>query len=155
MDAHWILAANAGRARIFRQPESAAPFEEVEDLVNAGARQRTADTETDDLGRRSSSTGRPGAGTPSQASGYEPHTTPAEHQTELFAKQLAVSLQRSHHEGRFRGLTLAASPEFLGVLRKAFDPELAKAIDLTIDKDYTHANASQLRDLIRKHRLPA
>ena len=155
MDVLWILAANAGRARIFRQPDAAAPLEEVDDLVNDAVRLSTADTETDDLGRRSSSTGRPGGGTPSQSSGYEPHRTPAEHQTEVFSRTVASFLQQNHQAGRFRALSLVAAPEFLGVLRKALDPELQKVIDLQIDKDYTQQSARDLLELVRQHRLPA
>ena len=153
MDANWIVTANAGRARIFAQADAGAPLAEIEGLVNEAARLRTAETESDELGRRSSSTGRPGAGTPSQSSGYEPHRTPAEHQTELFARDVAASLLRSHQQGRFRALVLAASPEFLGVLRKAIDPTLAKAVHLEIDKDYTQSSGTQLRDQVAAHRL--
>ncbi len=155
MDANWIVTANAGRARIFAQADAASPLAEIEDMVNEAARMRTADTESDDLGRRSSSTGRSGGGTPSQSSGYEPHRTPAEHQSERFARDVAAFLLRGHQQGRFRALSLAASPEFLGVLRKALDPGLARAVHLEIDRDYTQSTAVQLREQIAQHRLKA
>ena len=155
MDAHWIVTANAGRSRIFSQSHNTAPFEEIDDLVNDAARLRTGDTETDDLGRRGGSTSLPGSGTPSQSSGYEPHQTPAEHQVELFARRLAAYLLQGHRQGRYRALSLAASPEFLGVLRKLLDPAVSSAIDVEMHKDYTQSNAAQLRDQFEKHRTGA
>lgn len=150
MDASWIVTANAGRARIFAKPDAGSALQEIEDMVNEAARLRTAETQTDDLGRRSSSTGRPGAGTPSQASGWQPHTTPVEHQTELFARDVAARLLKGHQSGQFRKLTLVAAPAFLGTLRKAIDPSLASAIAQEIDKDYTQSNGAQLQEQIRK-----
>ena len=151
MDAQWIVSANAGRARFFSQAQAGAPLEEIEDMVNAAARLRTADTESDDLGRRTSSVGRSSAGTPSQASGYEPHQTPAEHQTQVFARSVAEFLQRGHQQHRYRKLSLIASPEFLGVLRKALDPGVGELVTVQIDKDYTQSTRDQLREQIRKH----
>ena len=153
MDAHWIVTANAGRARVFSQDEHGAPFTEIDDLINESVRLRTVDTETDDLAQRGGSTRLSGSATPSQPSGYEPHQTPAEHQVELFARRLAAFLLRGHQEHRYRALSLAASPEFLGVLRKLLDPAVANAIDLELPKDYTHSNAAQLRDQFQKHRV--
>lgn len=152
MDAQWIVTANAGRARVFSQDEPGAAFAEIEDLLNEGARLRTVDTETDELGRRGGSTSASSPATPSQPNGYEPHQTPVEHQTELFARRLAAFLLRSHQEGRYRALSLAASPEFLGMLRKMLDPAVSKAIDLELPKDYTHSTVAQLRDQFQKHR---
>ena len=152
MDAHWIVTGNSGRARIFRQETRTGPLEEVDDMINDAARLRTAETETDDLGRRGSSTGLPRSGTPSPASGYQPHTTPAEHQTELFARDVSACLTRGHQQGRFRALTLAASPEFLGVLRKALDASVAQSIDLAIDKDYSRSTATALQAQLAKQR---
>jgi protein required for attachment to host cells len=142
----WIVTANAGRARYFAQEQPGGTLQEVEDQVNAAARLRTADTETDDLGRRTGSAGTSRGATPNQASGYEPHQTPAEHQTELFARSVATALADAHRAGRYQQLVLAASPEFLGALRKRLDPQVAALIRTEIGKDYTQSSASQLRD---------
>lgn len=152
MDATWIVTGNAGRTRIFAQAQGAASLEKIDERVNEAARARTADTETDGLGRRGSSTGLPRSGTPSTASGYEPHQTPAEHQTERFARDVAAFLLQSHQQGRFRELALVASPEFLGVLRKALDPTLTRVVGVTIDKDYSQDSGAQLQEHLAKHR---
>ena len=152
MDTRWIVTGNAGRARIFAQANAAAPLEEIDDLLDDAVRLPAAETETDELGRRAPSTGTPRSGTPSPSSAGQPHTTPAEHRTELFARDVAAYLQEGHRQGRFATLSLVASPAFLGALRKALPPELAKVVGVEIDKDYSQATAAELRDRMARDR---
>lgn len=152
MDATWIVSANASRARFFSQAARTEPLEEIEAMVNAGARLRTSESESDKLspvasGRSSQHNGAANA----PGSAYQPQQTPAEHQTELFARNIAGFLLQGQQQGRFRQLCLVASPEFLGVLRKLLDPQLASLVSLEINKDYTHSSAEQLREQIKGH----
>ncbi len=149
MNTTWIVVANAGRARVFAQDAANEPFEEIEDGVDTTARLRTADTETDDLGRRSHSHG----ANPSsqQPSGYEPHTTPHEHHAEQFARDVAATLARGRADGRFAHLVLTASPEFLGLLRRFLDPHVASCVTTSIPHDYTQLDATRLRERIEQH----
>src|SRR4051812_5709902 len=148
MESTWIVTANAGRARIFSEEQSGAPLEEINDMVNTAVRLRTVETETDQLGQRAASKSRHSVGAPTQPSGYEPNQSPAEHQTELFARNLAGFLLQSYQEGRFGQLVLIASPEFLGVLRKLLHQKIESAVTLEINKDYTQFDAKQLREHI-------
>ena len=50
MDTTWIVTANAGRARFFSQAAPSASLEEVEDMINSGARLRTSESESDKIG---------------------------------------------------------------------------------------------------------
>jgi protein required for attachment to host cells len=145
MASTWIVAANAGRARIFSEAQAGAPLEEINDMVNTAARLRTVETETDQLGQRSASKSRHNVGAATQPSGYEPNQSPAEHQTELFARNVAAFLLQSYQEGRFRQIVLIASPEFLGMLRKVLDQKVHAVVSAEINKDYTHFNAKELR----------
>jgi len=151
MQVAWIVSANAGRARFFSQANATEPLQEIHDMVNTAARLRTGETQTDALGQRAASKSRHSVGAPTQPSGYEPHQSPAEHQTEMFAKTVATFLSHAYQEGRFKRLSLIASPDFLGVLRKLMEPALAAAVKLEINKDYTHFNARQLHEHIEAH----
>jgi len=152
MDANWIVAANAGRARFFALPKLNEPMQEVFDMVNTSARQRDNEIETDTLGQHAASHSRHGAGMAGTTSNdYQPHQTPKQHEAELFARDVATYLLKACHEGRFRKLSLVASPEFLGVLRKQLDPQVAAKIAAEINRDYTHANGEELRERIRTH----
>ena len=90
MDPICILTANAGRARFFLQQRRSANPEEINDMVNGAARLRTSEMETDSLGQRSASKSRHSVGAPTPPSGYEPNQSPAEHQTEIFARNIAA-----------------------------------------------------------------
>lgn len=148
MDATWIVAANAGRARFFSHVRRGERPQEIDDMVNTAARLRTEDTETDALGQRSASKSRHSVGAPTQPSGYQPNQSPAEHQAELFARSVANNLLRAQRDGRYGQLVLTASPEFLGILRKLLDANVASTITLEVNKDYTQLNADELREAI-------
>jgi len=151
MDATWIVSANAGRARIFSQAQSDQNLEEVRDMVNTAARLRAAETESDSLGQHAASKSRHSVGAPTQPSGYQPNPSPSEHQTELFARDLAANLLEAHQAGRYRELVLIASPEFLGVLRRMLDPQLRAHVRCEIDKDYTQVRGEQLKAHLRAY----
>ena len=154
MDSTWIVSANAGRARIFAQHRGADALEEINDMVNAPAREPVRATETDALGQRVDGRGRPGANAPTSENGYQPHQTPAQHQEERFARDVAHFLIHAHDEGRFKELCVFAAPGFLGVLRREMKDKLAGAIKLEIDKDYTRENAEDLRRHVQERLRP-
>ena len=149
MDATWIVSANAGRAKFFAQAGLTTPLDVVNELTNNAVRLRTADTESDSLGQISA--GRHSMGTTGQPSGYEPEQSPAQHQTELFARRVAETLLKARHEGRYNKLCLVASPEFLGVLRKVLDANLHALIVTEINKDYTQLTPGALQTRVRDH----
>jgi protein required for attachment to host cells len=152
MDDNWIVAANAGRARFFALPKLNEPMQEVFDMVNTSARLRDNEIDTDSLGQHAASGSRHGAGMAGTTSNdYQPHQTPRQHEAELFARDVATYLLKACHEGRFRRLSLVASPEFLGVLRKQLDRQVAAKIAAEINKDYTQATGEELRERVRAH----
>ncbi|WP_040787599.1 host attachment protein [Massilia niastensis] len=157
MQTTWIISANAGRARFFSESDPAAPLQEIEDMVNAAARLRVTEAVSDKMGPTAATSSSHGIGG-SEAAGfahnakagapnklYQPAQTPAEHEAELFAKEISNYLVQAHGEGRFQKLVLSASPQFLGVLRSNLDPQIKQLIKLEFNKDYTHSNAQDLR----------
>jgi len=163
MPTTWILSANAGRARIFSESDSSQPLQEVEDMVNSAAQLRTVDTETDTLsptaasGTRHNIGGNEGAGMAHNAKAgapnklYQPARTPEEHSADLFAKDVSEFLLKAHQEGRYQQLVVAASPEFLGILRNKLDAQVQVLIKTELNKDYTHSNGQQLREQLHAH----
>ena len=154
MPATWIVSANASRARFFGQARAADPLDEVSDMVNEAARMRQRDLETDaPVGDRAASKSSHSTAAPTTPSTYEPRQGAKEHETELFARQVAEYLVKAHHEGRFEELCLVASPEFLGTLRKLVEPRLHSALRLSINRDYTHSTARELQQHLREWRM--
>lgn len=146
MEATWIVVANAGRARLFSRLGRTRRLAEIGDMVNTAVRLRTEATESDALGQHAASKSRHSVGAPTQPSGYEPHQTPAEHQTEGFARSIAHHLRDARLQGRYAHLILIASPEFLGVLRKQLDTNLSTRILAQIAKDYTQCTPIEIMD---------
>jgi protein required for attachment to host cells len=148
----WIVTANAGRARIFSRAARNAPLEPVEDLLHPEGRMRDSELETDSLGERAGSDTRHNTGGAVPESSYQPHQTPSQHEDELFARRVSAYLKRQFDAGRFGELYLAASPEFLGVLRRELDPQVMKAVKVQVDKDYTRSDPRQLSEQIEARR---
>ena len=144
MDANWIVTANAGRARFFSEATPTSGLEEITDMVNPGARLRTDETEADKISPKAASDSKHGSGAPAPNKAYQPPTMPTEHEAELFAKNIAAFLLQALQEQRFAHLIIAASPEFLGVLRQCLAPQLCEVLTLSIDKDYTQLGPGQL-----------
>lgn len=124
-------------------------------MVNTASRLRNSDIETDAQGQRAASKSRHSVGAPTQPSGYEPNQTPTEHQAELFARSVAAYLLEGQQQGRYQRLVLAASPEFLGMLRKLLDAKVAAAVTLELNKDYTQLSADELGEQLLSHRQKA
>jgi protein required for attachment to host cells len=144
----WIVIANASRARFFARSGPGQGLQEVEDMVNPAVRLRNAELAHGQIDPRAASKSRHSTGAPTQPSGYQPKQLPDQHQTEIFARDVAASLLTALHEGRFRRLVLSASPEFLGVLRGVMDQRLKDTVVLDMDKDYTHLNLKELSEVI-------
>lgn len=151
MAATWIVSANAGRARIFSHENGSEPLQEINDMANPAVRLRTAETEPDKIGPMAAGKSAHNVGASLPTSGYEPNQTPTEHQTELFARTIADFLLQGQQEDRFKQLTLVASPQFLGILRKLLDPNVESLVNLEINKDYTQSSARQMLEQIQAH----
>jgi protein required for attachment to host cells len=144
MSALWIVTANAGYAHFYLQSDPSAPLEEVGELVNGKSSLHTAETESDRLGQHAASKSTHSVGAPTQPSGYEPNQTPAEHSSEVFARNISRYLLHGYQDGHFQRLALIASPEFLGLLRSVLDPRLVDVVINEINKDYTRCSPREL-----------
>ena len=146
MTTTWIVAADAGRARIFAESDPHQPLVEIEDLVSATARLRVSEINTDRLGPTSAgqSIHSTVGATPNKQ--YQPAQTPEERDAEFFAKDISAFLLKGWQDQRFQKLTLVAEPKFLGVLRGQLDHQLKPLVDLELSKDYSQLNGHQLRE---------
>jgi protein required for attachment to host cells len=151
MNAFWIVTANAGRARFFAQQNTSSPLENIGEILNDKSSLHTADTESDRIGQHAASSSNHSVGAPTQPSGYQPNQSPAEHHTELFARDVSRFLLHGYQDGHFQRLVLIASPEFLGVLRAVLHDRLVSVVTGEINKDYTHCSLDELAEHIHAH----
>jgi protein required for attachment to host cells len=149
MDTTWIVAADAGRARIFAETDQKHPLQEIEDMVNPAARMRIGDQLSDKMSPTSAAGSSHNTGGALPNKQYEPQQTVEEREAEMFAKSICGFLLKSHQAGKFQKLELIAEPKFLGVLRAMVDPQLKSLISREINKDYSQFSGHQLREQMR------
>ena len=131
MDATWVLLADEGRARILAMRKPGSDLDEVEELTDPAAHAHDADFRHDAYPRRGGG-GPTRVGSDAIGSGGEDKL---DHEADLFARRIAGYLAQAHSAGRFERLRIAAAPRFLGRLRKALDPQVAKTVVDELDKD--------------------
>lgn len=132
--ATWILVTDAGRGRLFERVDGQT--REVDDFVHPeGTRHRGA--------LLSSPSGRRGKGAGPSA-GLRSSTDVKEASAESFARREAARLKAGLDRHRYDALMLVAPPHFLGLLLASLDPQVAKRIVATLDRNYTRLTASAL-----------
>jgi protein required for attachment to host cells len=149
MDTTWIVAADAGRARIFADTDRNRPLQEIEDMVNPAARMRTSDQLSDKMSPTAAAASVHGTGGALPSSQYQPQQTVEDREAEMFAKSICAFLLKGHQDNKFQKLELIAEPKFLGVLRAIVDPQLKPLISREINKDYSQFSGHQLREQMR------
>jgi len=138
----WILVSDASRARVFSFDKEDGPWSLVEELEHPLGRARTSDLVSDRTGRQRQI-----------GPSLEAQTDPAEQEAHRFAERLGHLLQKGSDDHRFARLVLIAPPRFLGYLRGVMR-EVGRHVVVSVDKDYTHHDAKELRRLVAPH-LPA
>ena len=139
--ATWVVAADAGRARIFSASQADGQLEEVADFVNPDARLQDHDAMSD---RR----GHVVQGVAGVGHAFEPRQTHGEHIAESFAKDLCHRLGAAQRNGEVARIYLIADPRFLGLLRKNLDSATHKLVVQETAADFSRHPASEIRGLL-------
>src|SRR5687768_13364490 len=114
MKVHWVLIADASRARLFASDEDLEKFDTVDTMLHAESRVKAADLVSDERGRGTAGPG--GAQT-----AYDRHTDPHRATVDAFARTVAHRLRDGRVHGEFERLVLVAPPQFLGMVRGHLD----------------------------------
>jgi protein required for attachment to host cells len=140
MDTTWVLLADEGKARILAMTEPGTDLVEIEELTDAAAHADDADFRHDAYPRRGGGGDLRTGGDAIGASAEDK----LDHEAELFARRIAARLAEARSKGRFERLCIAAAPRFLGRLRKALDPQVAKTVVDEVDKDLLQLNRREV-----------
>ena len=134
----WVVVCDASRARVFHVGPRRDQWQLVRELEHPEGRAKGRDLVADRPGRKQSGSAlRPVMEYP---------TGPHEVESEKFARALARVLESGLAEHAYERLILVAPPHFLGLLRSALHENVAKQVQLSIDKDYAALDPSQLAD---------
>lgn len=125
----WIVVANSSQARIFHL-ETVNQMIEINTLEHPESRMHTRDLVSDRSGNNKESSGE-------KKYPIEPQNTPKKHEMKEFARELAQYLEHERNQNSFKRIYLAASPQFLGLLRQEMSNSLTNMIECEIDKDIT------------------
>ncbi len=132
----WLVTANSGIARIYRV-EKENSLAEIHLLEHPESRMHNLDLVSDKPGRDFESFG-------AVRHAVGKCETPKMHEFSVFADELACFIKKAHDQGEFDQLYIAASPNFLGLLRASLDPTIVKLIAGEADKDMTQTNPSEI-----------
>jgi protein required for attachment to host cells len=133
----WVVVADGARARIFEAHRKAPGLRAVLPYELTGSRLRNRDHLSDRAGQTHQSGG---YGAPSMGT----HVDPVEHEHELLAREVAHVLAHGRHEHRVDSIVLVAAPAFLGLLRKAIDPQTRALVIAEDDRDLSRLPEHEL-----------
>jgi protein required for attachment to host cells len=137
-----VVVANGWRARIWAVRDG--EIEELEALTHPESRAKGIDLESDRPGRAFDD-----AGGGQHRSAMEPPTDKREVEQNSFARTLARKVSIHTRKGRFPQVLLMAPPRFLGRLKAALEPPIARRVFTSVSHDYTMKTQSELLDVLR------
>ncbi len=138
----WVVVAESARARIFSVEPDRGEWNEIKDMVHEPSREHEVEINTDGPGTAFDSVG-PGRHSMSQSEG------PKEHEARKLSRQIAEVIDQGRTKNRFEQLVLAASPAFLGELRKSLSDPAEKMIVKEINKNLVQLKAAEIEDRLR------
>ncbi|MCW5635964.1 MAG: host attachment protein [Rubrivivax sp.] len=138
---HWLLVANASRARLFERDADNGALRELEGFVHPESRMKGSELRHDRAGSAPKGVSR---------STFEPPTSPAEREEEHFAAELAGRLEAAARDNRMPGWALIASSPFLGRLRAALGSAAAARLTQHVDRDLTMLAGRELEERVRE-----
>jgi protein required for attachment to host cells len=140
----WILVADSARARLFEIGASDGQLFEVGGYANPEAQIKPSDLGHDRLPRTHESAS-------AVRHAKEPHTDPHDKTAQKFAHGLAEILEQGRTAHNYTRLMLVAPARFLGHLNHALGAQVAKLVAKTISKDYSRADAAEIRAMLDAH----
>jgi protein required for attachment to host cells len=138
----WVLVADGSRARLLTREKSGA-LTEAETFVCPETRLKDDELISDRAGRSFDSRG-------SGRHGMEPRTSQHDQVAMEFARQIAGRLEELRVSGQIEKLVLIAAPAFLGQLRAKLSDGTSQLVALSIDKDLSRQDLSQIEGQIPK-----
>lgn len=125
MSMHWILVADATRARLYSSGPLLESFVEEARFRHPESRLHVGDL------------------TPDRDGDAHRHTV------DLFARELAAVLQAGRTQGAYERLVLVASPQLLGRLRQHLDRPTSRTVVAALDHDWSALPADELPGRVR------
>jgi protein required for attachment to host cells len=133
-----VVVADERDANFFDLTQPQAPPQARGSLHNDAAVRPDRELETDRPGRRF-------GGTDGNRHAVDGERSTHRHESELFAKQVARTLDGARSRNEFDRLVLIAAPRMLGMLREALPPPCRAVVAAEIAKDFVHNEIESIR----------
>lgn len=133
----WVVVADAGRAKIYRQARPGAALETALDHDFIGHHPKPSASEDARPGRVHERKGE-------ARHAMEPTTDPKRVAQHAFAVDLAASLREAADAGQFEDLVLVAPPQMLGELRSSLDDRIRGKVIGELGKDLAKLKIHEL-----------
>ena len=134
----WILVANASEATIYANEGPNTGLAVVKEFDHPSSRAKNADLVTDRAGHMQSSGNGRGC--------RQPHTSPKEHEAQVFALELARELVHGRSTNQCSRVILVAPPTMMGLINGSLDHNTANLVSERLEKDYTKAPPRQVAE---------
>ena len=132
-----IVVAASARARIFSVSGIGGKLHEIADLTHPGARLHDRELSSDRPGRSFDSHGQ-------GRHGMQQPTSPQQHESHLFAVEIADYVDRARREKNVDSLILVAPPKFLGRLRSELSKSTRALLAGELGKNLVEADIETL-----------
>lgn len=143
MQTSWIVVTDSTKARIFEKKGANQPLNEFEDLYCPSVHKNQNELEHHSRGRfRQSGT--------FHSHTEDPSTSPLTHQNDLFAKSIALYLDKGRKDARYHRLYLISSPRFLGTLRNKLGKEVNRLIENEWSQELSDMSVNEIEKFLRE-----
>ena len=148
MTTTWVLVANAAQASLYQSPKAKLfnnpdKLTLVDNYIHPESRLSGAELKTDRAGNYKSGTSGHGS--------FVEQSNPREHEADVFAKDLAVLLNKGRVDNSFQDLILIAPASFCGMINKHLDCHVQELVSSNIHKDFTKFEDKELIKHIQTH----
>lgn len=137
----WIVVANSSQSKVYRA-ENAQHLVEHVIFFSEESHLFVHELVSDKEGRETNSMGSWGADS------YEPKTPVKRKEANFFAETIAHFLEKGCNSGECERIYMIAKAPFLGYLRDALTPHVAKLVHAEINKDLTQLRPEAIREYL-------
>lgn len=123
----WVLVADASRAQLYSHSRGGA-LELFMEFDHPESRMKGSDIKSDRAGYQNSK----GTGHGSMEA-----RPPKQHEAEVFARELAATIEKGRTSNTIENLIVTAPPHFAGLLNRSLSDKCRQLIRASIEKDYT------------------
>ena len=137
----WVVLATEVVCRIYDYEPKTHELNMVAAQLHPQSRLKSSDLGSDEPGRYKSQ------GAPKSA--FQPKETPKENEIEIFAREIAHSVDEGRRQNLYDKLVVVSAPKMQGRINGFLNPHVKELIIKEINKDYSHLTEKDLKEVLK------